>query len=142
MTTFQATIATTRSPEDAFAYLARFSNAAQWDPSVTEARDASEGELGVGSAFDLVIEFSGRTVPVTYRITSFDAPRSVTLDGVTPKFKSHDVITVAPSATGSEVTYTATLTLTGVWRLAEPIAGRAFRKSADLAIAGLERELG
>ena len=62
MSTYRATIASTWSPEDAFAYMARFSNAAKWDPGVLSSEDTDPGPPRYGSTYRLVVGALGRRV--------------------------------------------------------------------------------
>jgi hypothetical protein len=61
----------------------------------------------------------------------------------TPRLRSVDEITFEPATAsgGTRVTYNAMLTLTGPFRLVDPLLQRAFNRLGDAAAAGLEREL-
>ncbi|MGC8509387.1 MAG: SRPBCC family protein [Acidimicrobiales bacterium] len=142
MARFHTTIDSTRSPEAAFAYLADFAHAAQWDPGVVEARRVDGGALGAGSRFALVASFAGRRVPLDYVITEVDAPRRVVLRAENRLFRSVDTIAVAPRENGSRVTYDARLTPKGaLWLLAWPLAV-TFHRVGERARRGLARSLG
>ncbi len=52
MATYSTEIDSPRDREEAFDYLATFSNAREWDPSVTEAEALSLGSAKVGSCTD------------------------------------------------------------------------------------------
>ena len=99
MARYTTTIDSSLSPGEAFAYLADFSNARSWDPSVLEATRASELPTGEGATFDLVVKFGGRSLPMEYRIVSYDEPRVVVLESRKTRFTSRDTITVARPAT-------------------------------------------
>src|SRR6478672_1566934 len=103
MARYRTTIESKLAPVEAFAYLADFSNARQWDPSVVEASRGDSGPLGAGSTFDLVVRFGGRSIPMRYAISSYEEPRSVVLESRLPRFTSRDTITVTSTATGSTV---------------------------------------
>ena len=126
---------------DAFAYMADFSNARVWDPSVSEARRAEEGPLGVGSSFDLVARFAGRNVPLRYTIVEYEAPRRVVLEAKRPGFASRDTITVEPAAHGSDVHYDALLSFSGLGRLFDPVMQRIFNRTGEHATAGMRAAL-
>jgi hypothetical protein len=142
MTSYRASFTSTKTPEDAFEYLATFSNAVEWDPSVISGTPRTPGEVTVASVFDLVVGFSGRTIPLAYSVLELDRPRKVVLEAKGPQFTSHDEISVAPAERGCVVTYDATITMAGAWKLADPLVARTFRKTADAAIEGLKRALG
>jgi len=58
-----------------------------------------------------------------------------------PAVRSVDEITVVPTDDGSEVTYEADLRSQGLFRLADPLLGLAFRRIGDRARDGLARAL-
>ncbi len=140
-TTIERTINVPGTAEEVFAYVADFSNAAEWDPGIVSASPAPGGDLGVGAAFDLVARFKGRDLETTYRITEYEPPERVVLVGGTKNFTSTDVITVAPGDDGVQVGYQAIFELRGVMRIAEPFLTGTFNRLADDAMAGLQRVL-
>jgi len=141
MAQYAITIQSTRTPSEAFDYLAEFSRAAEWDPNVKEGSMLTPGPVGRGSTFRIVSSFLGRPVPLEYQVTSFEPARRVVLEADNFAIRSVDEITFEPSRAGSRVTYHADLRLKGVLRLADPILAVAFRRLGDRAASGLRREL-
>ena len=125
----------------AFAYMADFSNARVWDPSVSEARRVGEAPIGVGSAFELVARFAGRDVPLRYEIVEHDSPLRVVLEAQRPGFVSRDTITVEPAGEGSVVNYDATLAFSGLGRLLDSIMQLIFNRVGARATAGMQTAL-
>ena len=74
MTKVSQTVLVPRPADEVFAYLADFTNTAEWDPGVAEASQTSEGPVGFRSTFDLVTIFRGRRVPVSYDVTVYEPP--------------------------------------------------------------------
>ena len=140
MARYATTIASALSPAEAFAYMADFSNARFWDPSVSRARRDDTGRVGLGSTFPLVARFAGRDVELTYTIVAFEPPTRVVLEA-RRGFVSRDTITVEPAASGSLVSYEALLTFTGLGRVAEPLMQFVFNRVGAKAKAGLESAL-
>ena len=60
MSTYHVKISSPWAPPDAFAYMARFSNAAKWDPGVLAAEELAPGPPGRGSSYQLVVGVLGR----------------------------------------------------------------------------------
>ena len=137
MASYVTTVDSALPPADAFAYMADFANAREWDPSVSEARRVGGAPVGPGSEFDLVARFGGRDVPLRYAIVEYDEPRRVVLEAKRPGFVSRDTITVEPGAAGSVVRYDARLEFTGLGRLADPVMQRIFNRVGARATAGL-----
>lgn len=127
---------------DVFSYVARFSNAAEWDPGVLEAQDLGLGTPRRGSTYRLVVSFLGRPFPLDYEIVEIDPPRRVVLRAQNSLVRSTDVIEVAPSVEGgSRLTYSATLLPRGMAALMAPVIGVLFCRTGDRAVAGLRAKL-
>src|SRR3954452_6700318 len=135
MARYVATIRSNRSQDGAFAYMADFTHAREWDPSVTQARRVGD------TSFDLVARFAGRDVPLRYEIIELEAPRLVVLEARRPGFVSRDTITVAPAGPGSVVHYDASLAFSGLGRLLDPVMQRIFNRVGARATAGMQTAL-
>jgi hypothetical protein len=132
---FTTTIASSLSPAEAFDYMADFTNALEWDPSVSKAKRVDE------STYDLTARFGGRDVELRYRGVELEAPRRVVLEAKGAGFTSRDTITVAPAGSGSDVRYDAALTFDGARKLLDPVMQLLFKRLGDNAAAGLRRTL-
>jgi hypothetical protein len=141
MARYVTKIESDRPQAEAFAYMADFANARVWDPSVSEARRVGDAPVGLGSMFDLVARFGGRDVPLRYAIVEYDAPRRVVLEAERPGFVSRDTISVEPAASGSVVSYDATLAFTGLGRLFDSIMQRIFNRVGERATVGMREAL-
>ncbi len=129
------------SPADAFAYMADFSNALFWDPSVSGATRTSDGPVGLGSTFHLVSRFAGREVPLDYTIVGYEPLQRVVLEARKPGFVSRDTITFEPAAAGSVVAYDALLELAGARRIFDPLLQRIFNGVGGRATKGMQAAL-
>ena len=124
--------------DEVFAYLSRFSSAAEWDPGVSSARMVTPDPVGLGSAFELDAVFLGNTVALRYEITHFEPPNRVVLAAENASVRSTDEITFSRGPSGATVReYSADLALKGLARLAAPIFALAFRRIGDRAADGL-----
>jgi hypothetical protein len=141
MARYQTTIRSTLPPAEAFAYMADFSNARFWDPSVNQAQHDGDGPIGIGSTFSLVARFAGRKVPLMYTIVAFEPPERVVLQA-SRGFVSRDTITIRPAeGGGSIVHYDAVLTFSGIGRLFDPLMQRVFDRVGAKAAAGIDAAL-
>jgi hypothetical protein len=139
MARYETTIESTLPPEEAFAYMADFTNAQRWDPSVRKAELVPGGNSA--PSFDLVARFAGRNIELRYLTIGSESPRKVVLEAKASSFVSRDTIVVTPGAAGSLVHYDARLIFSGPRRILEPIMQVLFRRLGENAKAGLEREL-
>jgi carbon monoxide dehydrogenase subunit G len=141
MTTYTTEIDSPRERDEVFEYLATFSNAREWDPSVTKAEPLTPGPPAVGSVYRLRVRLAGRQVPFDYEVVAIDRPTRVVLQARQSGMVSTDTITVERAGAGSRVRYVAVLEGSGVLRLAAPLIARSFHKMADRAATGLRRAL-
>jgi carbon monoxide dehydrogenase subunit G len=125
-------------PDAVFAYLADFTNTAEWDPGIVEARRLTEGPTTAGSRFEVVALFRGKRQRFEYVVTEYDERRRlIVLHGEGTKASSDDVISVAEASGRTYVSYEANLRLKGAYRVAEPFVRSAFARMADAALDGL-----
>ena len=128
--------------EDAFAYLSRFSSAAEWDPSVRAARMLTSEPVRRGSVFALDVVFMAHTVPLEYEIIELDPPERVVLAAENASARSTDEIRFTSEPSGATaIEYSATLDLKGIARLATPIFALVLRRIGERAAVGLQEAL-
>ncbi len=141
MTRLQEQIETTLPIDDAFAFIADFANSPAWDPGTATSERLDAGPVGVGARYQLGVRMRGQVVPMEYRITRFEPPRRVVLNGSGSGVTAEDDIRFEPAGTGARVDYAADIRLSGLLRLAQPFLGRAFAKIARDAADGMQRAL-
>lgn len=141
MASYTTTVPVAASPRRVFDYLADFSNTADWDPGVMRASRLDAGVLKVGSSFAVEVKVGPRSLPMTYVIRRFDAPRLLQLTAEEKLFDSLDTITVEPDGEGCRVTYAAVLSLRGPGRFLDPLLQLLFSRVSDRAAVGLRRQL-
>lgn len=141
MTTLHRTVRSSADAGTAFAYLADFGNAVEWD-SGTVSCDRVSGDGGPGTVYRNVSRFAGREVELEYTVERLEAP-TVVLVGRNATTRSTDTITVRPVDGGCEVDYRADFEFSGPARFVGPLLrplleGLANRTEQTLADA-LER---
>ena len=134
-------VRSSKSPAEAFAYMADLTNFAKWDPGVLKVTQVKGSGAGPDSEFDVSVKSIGGSTTLRYRIISFDSPGSVVAQARNRFLSSLDTITVRADGDGSIVTYDAALTLNGPLGLADPLLAPAFKKIGDSAAAGLVKAL-
>lgn len=127
--------------DEVFAYLADFSNTAEWDPGVAEATRTNQGPIGPGSTFELVTLFRGRRVPVSYELTVYQPSTRVVLVGRNKNFTGTDDIGVTPEGNATRVAWNAEFQMRGPAKLLQPFLSGVFEKLSVEAMKGLEATL-
>ncbi|MBR9813709.1 SDR family NAD(P)-dependent oxidoreductase [bacterium] len=134
-----------RSPAECFALVADFSTIADWDPGVAASSKISEGAVGLGSQFRVVVQsgigpFKNR-FPMDYRITAYEPDARVVLEGTSKQCDGIDTISFTPIAGGTRIDYTADLTLKTLGDGAVKLMGPLLERVGKRAVAGLKRAL-
>jgi len=142
MAHYHASLQTSLSCEEAFAYLSDFSTTQEWDPGVVEAHRLEAGEVREGSQFRLLARFLGRSIPLTYTIVEYVPTDAVGFLGENRTVVSRDRITFEPAGAGTRIVYDADLALKGPLRIADPLLALAFSRVGDRALEGLRKRLG
>jgi hypothetical protein len=123
--------------EEAFAFVADFTNVDEWDPGITESAKVGNDPVGVGTEFAVVSEFAGRSLPLTYVVEAWDEPRRAVLVASTARFDGRDTISFRAVEGGTEIDYVAEFTFKGIMRIAEPFLGRTFDRIGQKAMDGV-----
>jgi len=125
----------------AFAFVADFANASQWDPGVATSERSDTGPVGIGARYRLGLRVRGKVSPADYVITVFEPSRRVVLTGTGSVMEAVDDIRFEATETGTRIDYMADIRLKGLMRLAAPFAGGAFKKIGRDALDGMQRTL-
>ena len=134
-----------RAPDECFAFVADFANTRDWDPGVADAAKTSDGAVGLGTEFEVLIQ-SGvgpfkRKFPMQYRITGFEPPSYLVLEGTSKQCDGIDTITFTPIAGGTRIDYRADLTLNTLSDGAVKLMGPLMERMGKRAVAGLKAAL-
>ncbi len=139
MARYTRTIDVPVAADEAFAYLSRFSNTAEWDPGVAEAEQLTPDPVGLGSRFSVEARFLGRTVPLVYEITAFYPDGAGHVRAENAFTVSEDTIVVAAAAAdvGPGHLRRRPAPPGRLARCSGPLLDVAFRRIGDAALEGL-----
>lgn len=142
MPKYNVTVNSSKSPQEAFAYMSDMRLYAEWDKGIKKVELVAGSEPGKGAAYDVTVAgFLGRDAVLRYETTEFDPDTNVLLVGRNSMFTSVDRITIEQTPTGCNVTYDATLTLNGLLSPMNVLLGLVFNKIGDRAARGLRTAL-
>jgi carbon monoxide dehydrogenase subunit G len=141
MPSIARTFTTPAGPAAAYAYLADFRNAEEWDPG-TRTCERLTGDGGEGTTYRNVSSFLGREVELTYTAVALDPGRLVHLQGGRDGFEGHDRFELEASGTGTQVRYSADFTFSGIAALGSPLVGLWLPVLAAKTLPQLRRSLG
>lgn len=127
-----------RPRKEVFEYTADFTNIENWDPGVASSRRLDEGSVGVGSRYELMVQFGSTKFPMIYEITEFQPDARVVLVGKGETLEAVDEIEFeARTETQTLVDYTADLTFHNYVRYIAPLLSPMFKKIGGRAMDGL-----
>lgn len=141
MTKIQERLETRLGLDATFAYIADFANSEEWDPGVDSAERIDDGPVGVGARYRLGVHLAGRVAPMEYRITVFEPPHRVVLEGEGSGVTAIDDIRFDRAGDGTRIEYNADIRLGGLLRFIQPFLGGAFAKLASNAVGGMRSTL-
>ena len=141
MAIFRERIETTLPLDEAFAFVADFANAAQWDPGVASSERLDDGPVRIGARYRLGVRMGGRVAPMEYRVTAYEPGRRVVLAGTGSGVEAVDEIVFTATSAGTRIDYTADIRLRGWMRLAAPFAGGALARIVRNGRDGMQRAL-
>lgn len=128
-----------RPQREVFEYTSDFGNLADWDPGIAESKKVSDGPVGVGSRFDVLVSFGASKTPMTYEITEYEPNHRVVLVGSGDTLQAIDEITFEPREDGSKtlVDYTADLRFKNFIKYIAPLMSPVLRRVGERAVNGL-----
>lgn len=142
MPRYVVTVPSSKSAAEAFAYMSDMRLYPEWDKGISKVELVAGTAPGLGAAYAVTVRgIGGRDTIFRYDTTEWTDGTSLLLVGKGGPFKSVDRITVAPTATGCDVTYDATLTFGGLLAPFNLALGLVFNKVGDRAARGLRRVL-
>lgn len=141
MTRLERRLETRLGTQDAFEFIADFGNAMHWDPGVATSKRIGDAPTGLGSRSDLGVRMGSRVVPMEYRVTAFERPSRVVLEGTGKGVTATDEIRFTPSATGTTIDYIADIRLGGLLGIIQPLLGKQFDALARNAVEGMKKTL-
>ncbi|MCG9477530.1 MAG: SRPBCC family protein [Actinomycetia bacterium] len=141
MAKYKVSVESSKSVEEAFAYMADLRNFANWDPGVLTVTQVAGDGGGPESSFDVAVKSVGGGTVLRYETVEYDEPGNLLVEARNSKFTSIDRITVVAKDEGSIVTYAAELLLNGCLSPLNPLLGLVFNRIGDRAAVGLRRVL-
>ena len=141
MANYNTTVESTLSPDEAFAYLADFTTAAEWDPNTVSSELITADPYAVGAKYRVVTKFAGREMELTYETVEIDRPNLVRFSSGNSTTDITDTISFVPAPQGSDVTYDANIAPKGLAKVLDPALTLIFKRVGGHAADGLRKFL-
>ncbi len=116
-------------PETVFDYITNPSNLAQWQTSKTHVEQLTDGPPGLGTRVrERTKPPAGKEFEQVVEFTEFDRPRRFHVHIVEGPFPVDGTWTFTPEGSGTSVSFVAEGELSGLMRIAEPLAKRGMAR--------------
>lgn len=128
-------------PQRVWDILIDLENAPEWVPDLISARRLDSGPLRVGSRLEQVMRVQGREVEMQVTITEHSEPRLMAHKGEGKSVKISGRTIIDETRDGCRVTNDWLLELSGMLRLAAPIAASWTRNNIESSMKALRTKL-
>jgi hypothetical protein len=126
------------SPEHAFDFISDFRHASLWDPNTKSVSLLTGLPIALGSRFSLHARMLGVSFELPYEIVRYERPSCVAFVGETRILSYREQVSFqGDAARGTTIEYRASLTLLGLFALAEPLLALIYQRIGDSATSGI-----
>ncbi len=136
---FQESAVIEKPVEEVFAFAANPQNDPLWSSAVAEARQTSEGPLGLGTTFDQVLRLLGRRLEIAFEVTGFEPNTLLEIGRFSGRLRSavgRRRFEAVPA--GTRVTFSGEGTSGLFFNLLEPLVAAAAKRQARTGLASLK----
>jgi uncharacterized membrane protein len=117
-----------RPVEEVFAFVANVENLPLWAGPVTEAKQISEGPIGVGTTQIQSAQFLGREMETTQEVTEYELNKKLSTKSTSGPLPLEIHYTFEPFGEGTKIRLEGNLDAGGFFKLAEPLVGRMLNR--------------
>ena len=126
---------------EVFSFATDTDKIAMWAGPVTEAKQTSEGPVGVGTTSTHVTQMLGRKFESNYEVTDYQPNTSYSAKTTSGPVPIEEHLSFETVEGGTKVTVAGELNAAGFFKLAEPILGRIIKRQVGHDVAMLKELL-
>ena len=141
MPTITQSVTVNRPVEEVWDFLSNFENTTRWSRGVLEARQTSEGPLGVGSTLQTVVRAFGRRRTADYLVTEYEPNHAFAFTVTSAPMTSRARYSIEPAEAGTRLTASGEAEATGLFKLLAPIVVRTLKRHSQDDLNNLKRIL-
>ena len=138
MTKLEASVVINRPTEEVFAFVADIEKMSQWMSELVEAKQTSEGPVGVGTTVNAVANVLGRRAESIQEVAEYEPNSKFAIKSTSGPVATKDKFTFESVAGGTKVTRVTEAELGGFFKLAEPLVARMLRRQFETNFANLK----
>jgi carbon monoxide dehydrogenase subunit G len=130
-----------RPVEEVWKFIGNFENTIRWSRGVLEAKQTSEGPIGVGSTLQTVVQAFGRRRTASYLVTEYEPNSAFAFEVTSGVMTSKARFSVEPAEAGTRLTASGEVDAVGLYRLLAPILVRTLKRHGEEDLANVKRIL-
>jgi uncharacterized protein YndB with AHSA1/START domain len=138
MTKIETTVVINHPIEDVFAFVSNIEELSQWAGPVLEAKQTSEGPVGVGTTLTRVTQFLGRRLETTHEVTEYEPNRKISFKSSSGPIPIEERFTFESVEDGTKGTFSSEVEAGGFFKLAEPIVARMLKRQMESDVNNLK----
>ena len=137
----QASVVVERPLEAVFELVATryFENQPRWEPDLVVLRQTSDGPLAVGTTGLQGMQAMGRVIDSTFAVVAYEPPRLLAIQSTGGPFQYLARYAFEPVDGGTQVTFSADLQPTGMYRFMESMIAPMVKNGATSMIQSLKQ---
>lgn len=120
--------------EQVWNFLTDFENTPKWDIGVLETKQTSDGPAGLGTTFQNIGPFLGKTAVREYRVAEYKVNNKVTVKLMSPSnaIRNAQICYVfEPTKNGTKLTSMGSVEFRGFFRLIQPILFQRAKRDGE-----------
>jgi carbon monoxide dehydrogenase subunit G len=141
MTTITQSVTVDRPVEEVWDFIGDFENTTRWSRGVLEARQTSDGPLGVGSTLQTVVKAFGRRRTADYLVTEYQPNHAFAFEVTSGPMTSRARYSVQPAGAGTRLTASGEAEASGLYKLLAPVLVRTLERHSQDDLANVKRIL-
>jgi carbon monoxide dehydrogenase subunit G len=141
MTTITQSVTVNRPVAEVWDFISNFENTTRWSRGVLEARQTSDGPLGVGSTLRTVVKAFGRRRTADYLVTEYEPNRAFAFEVTSGPMTNRARYSVEPAGAGTRLTASGEAEATGPYKLLAPILVSTVKRHSQNDLDNLKRIL-
>jgi carbon monoxide dehydrogenase subunit G len=141
MPTITQSVMVNRPVEEVWDFIGSFENTTRWSRGVLEARQTSDGPLGVGSTLQTVVKAFGRRRTADYLVTEYEPNHAFAFEVTSGPMTSRARYSVEPAGAGTRLTASGEAQATGLYKLLAPVLVRTLERHSQDDLTNLKRIL-
>jgi len=139
MIKIEKSIIINRPVEEVWKFVSNIENATKWDRGVLEARQTSEGPIGVGSMLQTRRQMLGRQRIGELRVSEYVPNRMIALQASLGRMTAQIRYAFEPVEGRTRLTGTSEIELGGLWKLITPILIPMLERDGRADMANIKR---